>query len=442
MTRIKTFSFRLATLLLSLLFVFLLLEIGTRAATFLGYSRDISLAEIRRSLDTFQLQGQDLVAPRRQYQPWIGAHMLHPYLGYVRNPRNRQQVLNDRPISTPVNEHGFFGPSPLEPASPDQLVVAITGGSAACELYLDAGDTLAAALKTEPAFSDKQLKLVCLALGGMKQPQQLLAVEYFLALGARFDAVVNFDGFNDVVLPLAENEPLGVAGHYPRYWPVYATMGLNVAQSKLVVEAGQLEQCRQRWARRVAGTPLRHSAVALSLWYRCDRSWKVSIQDRQNRMRETLQRRPDKLSPQESGPPDQYVSLSELRKQVVQLWVNGSTQMARTCTANKIRYFHFLQPNQYFKGSKVFTDEEKRKAFGGPNYYYRRDAAAGYPLLVAQAETLRQRGVRFYDFTMLFKDQAGTLYRDECCHYNQDGYNLVAEQIAAAMAHQWNGPNP
>ena len=99
MTRIKTFSFRLATLLLSLLFVFLLLEIGTRAANFLGYSRDISLAEIRRSLDTFQLQEQDLVAPRRQYQPWIGAHMLHPYLGYVRNPRNRQQVLNDRPIA-------------------------------------------------------------------------------------------------------------------------------------------------------------------------------------------------------------------------------------------------------------------------------------------------------------------------------------------------------
>ena len=442
MTRIKTFSFRLATLVLSLLFVFLLLEIGMRTANFLGYSRDASLAEIRRSLDRFQLQEQDLVAPRRQYKPWIGAHMLHPYLGYVRNPHNHQQVLNERAIAKPVNEHGFFGPSPLEPAASDQLVIAITGGSAACELYLDAGDALSAALKTEPTFSKKRLKLVCLALGGMKQPQQLLAVQYFLALGAHFDAVVNFDGFNDVVLPLAENEPLGVAGHYPRYWPVYATMGLNVAQATLMAEAGQLEHRRQTWGRRVNTTPLRHSAVALSLWSRCDRSWKVSIQDCQNRMRKTLQRRPDKLSPQESGPPDQYVSLSELRNQVVQLWVNGSTQMARTCTANKIRYFHFLQPNQYFNGSKVFTDEEKRKAFGGPDYSYRRDAAAGYPLLVAQAETLRQHGVRFYDLTMLFKDQTGTLYRDECCHYNQDGYNLVAEQIAAVMAHQWNDANP
>ncbi|MBI82253.1 MAG: hypothetical protein CMJ81_03570 [Planctomycetaceae bacterium] len=437
----KALLFRLAAITLPLLFVFLVLEIGSRITHYLGYSRDASLTEIRRSLHTLQPQDQKLVAPRRRYQPWIGAHILHPYLGYVRNPENHQQVLNERLITEPVNEHGFFGPSPLEPASSDQLVIAITGGSAACELYLDAGDALSAALKTEPAFSKKRLKLVCLALGGMKQPQQLLAVQYFLALGGHFDAVVNFDGFNDVVLPLAENEPLGVAGHYPRYWPVYATMGLNVAQATLMSEAGRLEQRRQRWARRVAGTPLRHSVVALSLWYRCDRSWKVSIQDRQNRMRETLQRRPDKLSPQESGPPDQYVSLSELRNQVVQLWVNGSTQMARICTANKIRYFHFLQPNQYFKGSKVFTDEEKRKAFGGPNYYYRRDATAGYPLLVAQAEILRQRGVRFYDLTMLFKDQADTLYRDECCHYNQDGYNLVAEQIAATMAHQWNGPN-
>ena len=59
-------------------------------------------------------------------------------------------------------------------------------------------------------------------------------------------------------------------------------------------------------------------------------------------------------------------------------------------------------------------------------------------LLVRQAETLRQNGVNFHDLTMLFKNQSRTIYRDKCCHYNQTGYDLVAERIGTILAREWN----
>lgn len=39
-----------------------------------------------------------------------------------------------------------------------------------------------------------------LGQGGWKQPQQLLALNYFLSLGQRFDVIVNLDGFNEIAL--------------------------------------------------------------------------------------------------------------------------------------------------------------------------------------------------------------------------------------------------
>ena len=53
-----------------------------------------------------------------------------------------------------------------------------------------------AALERLPAFEGKRVEIVCTALGGYKQPQQLFSLMYFLALGGHFDVWVNLDGFN------------------------------------------------------------------------------------------------------------------------------------------------------------------------------------------------------------------------------------------------------
>ena len=49
----------------------------------------------------------DLPAHERSHK-YMRQHMLHPYLGYVRNPRIVTHRFNDVTVDEPVNEFGFF----------------------------------------------------------------------------------------------------------------------------------------------------------------------------------------------------------------------------------------------------------------------------------------------------------------------------------------------
>jgi hypothetical protein len=75
---------------------------------------------------------------------------------------------------------------------------------------------------------------------GWKQPQQPLALSYFLSLGAKYDVVMNLDGFNELALPFLNNLRAGVYPFFPRLWnlsgsspPTYsATAICNVSADK------------------------------------------------------------------------------------------------------------------------------------------------------------------------------------------------------------------
>ncbi len=60
--------------------------------------------------------------------------------------------------------------------------------------------------------------VVTLGIAGYKQPQQLLALAYFLSLGAEYDLIINLDGYNDIVLPITDNYSFGVNPFFPRAW--------------------------------------------------------------------------------------------------------------------------------------------------------------------------------------------------------------------------------
>ena len=60
--------------------------------------------------------------------------------------------------------------------------------------------------------------VVNLGFAGYKQPQQLLALAYFLSLGAEYDLMINLDGYNDIVLPFTDNYNVGVNPFFPRNW--------------------------------------------------------------------------------------------------------------------------------------------------------------------------------------------------------------------------------
>src|SRR5205807_2871539 len=107
---------------------------------------------------------------------------------------------------------------PIHARSKDKLIVAIVGGSLACYFRQYGVERLEDLLKKDPRLAGKRFLFVNLALGGYKQPQQLMTLNYLLALGAQFDILINIDGFNEVALYEFESAGAHVFPAFPRAW--------------------------------------------------------------------------------------------------------------------------------------------------------------------------------------------------------------------------------
>jgi len=57
----------------------------------------------------------------------------------------------------------------------------------------------------------------------------------------------------------------------------------------------------------------------------------------------------------------------------------------------------------------------------------------GYPLLTGFNRDLQDRGIHYFDLTGIFLDRPETLYRDNCCHLNARGNELLAAAMVERM---------
>jgi hypothetical protein len=364
---------------------------------------------------------------------FIPEHVLHPYAGFSYNPSADPEI----------NAFGFYGESPVVERDPSRVNAVLLGGSVAREFYQLAGERLATLLAEIPRYRGREIHLVCLAVDGFKQPQSLLALTFALYLGAEYDVVVNLDGFNEVVLPITDNLPNRVFPHYPRAWNLYADKGLSPTRIALAAELMSIRERQHASSRRFSNPLLRSSNFALIVWENLDRRYELEAQRAYfallDRARLGNPDTPHGPAPDPTQPP------RETSRDAADRWAQASLQMRDLAEANGARYFHFLQPNQYVAGSKVFTEEEKRfadvDAYRGRHFpyhpsvrNYKPAAQMGYPLLIERGAALRQRGVNFVDLTGIFADVRETIYRDACCHYNQTGNEIIAERMAREIA--------
>jgi len=145
---------------------------------------------------------------------------LHPYIGYVSNatshPEDRLPTGSDQAMEYgfPLNSEDIF-----RDRSDQDLVVGVFGGSFAAGFSVIKRRVLGQ-LDKVGRFAGKNLLVMTFAVAGHKQPQQLMALNYLLSLGARIDLVINLDGFNEIALPAATNVPFGYSAFYPRGWPL------------------------------------------------------------------------------------------------------------------------------------------------------------------------------------------------------------------------------
>jgi hypothetical protein len=361
-----------------------------------------------------------------------GAHALHPYVGYVYDP------AANTPDSTafhrnPITPYGYLDRDPfIHKKSQEQYVVGILGGSVAYWLSVMAQDAIVEALANVGAAEGREVVIVRHALGGFKQPQQLMALTYNLSLGAEYDLIINVDGFNEIALPPAENVPQGVFPHYPRVW--YLLAG-GVADPQMMAAVGglqALERQRAGLAQRASASIARFSVLGNFIWRARDHWIGVDILAQQRQIRELRSNTHDF---QRRGPDIEYAVDDALFADLARVWANSSLQMANLASSNGASYLHFLQPNQYLPGSKPMGTEERALAFR-QDHPYGQSVAKGYPLLRTQGEKLRKQGVGFYDLSMLFAEERAVLYMDDCCHYNELGNQIVGRAIGDAIRRQ------
>ena len=400
-------------------FLVLVLELGSFAALRLagGYSGE-RLRNLQSALATEEGLREEDVPDAARGPVHLRGETIHPYLGYV--PRRMPPIPN----GVHLNQAAFYAAdSPVFSSRRDTIVVGITGGSLAGYFAIEGGETLARELAAHPSFAGKRIRLAGLAFGGFKQPQQLMALHYVLALGGRLDVLINLDGFNEIALHESENAAQGVSTAYPRSWffRVYSEHVLG----PVLGELAYLRRGRARAALHAFESPLRRSWTYRLIWKLRDRQYKRSMRRIEDFLRAYEPGRELALT----GPRSQAESPQERLDELVSLWRNSSLQLERSCRANGIAYFHFLQPNQYVPGSKPLSDEERRTAVVD-DHPYGKWVPAGYQRLVPAGAELARSGVMFRDLTGVFEGVDETLYVDDCCHVNKLGYELIARALA------------
>jgi hypothetical protein len=353
--------------------------------------------------------------------------VVHPYLGYA---LDLNQGKGGRDPSEPmrIEECAFEKPR----RSPDTLWVGLFGGSVAYLFAADGRERLAAALRELPIARGRDVRFVVAAAGGWKQPQPLIALTWMLSLRAELDLIVAIDGFNEIALHANENAKLGTFPAYPRRWAARAERlpdpATRLTLGKLAVAGSE----RVAWADAMEGGATRWSAAANLLWRARDRQLERAQDEAVAQLRERPSTTASYLT---QGPAYVAGEPAAVMDDLVATWESSSTLMRELCAAHSIRYFHFLQPNQYVDGSKPLTDEERAKAWRA-DHPYRASVQLGYPKLREAGARLAAAGESFHDLSLAFVDVAETLYTDDCCHFNRHGAEIVADRIAEVLRNE------
>lgn len=409
------------SILVYLIILIITLEISPFLAGPVFLGEKFSRSEIKRDLQqkvySQEEQGDTMAEIREGY---LSEHMVHPYLGFVHQPDHY------------YNAYGFPADTPLPIRSGNMVNVCITGGSVAKQLFQFSGDELKTRLKALPIFHGHEINLYCIALGGFKQPQQMLAMNYFLSLGAEYDYVINIDGFNEVVLPYSDNLPFGIFPVYPRHWNVYSRKVLDKGATLLIGKQAVYREKQQRAAEEFSGSVFRFSNFGLFIWKLRDQQQAGHILEAEEILRAELMA--NDMEWQTRGPeyPANDTALFLLNQ--VRYWAQCSRQIHALAGHFGFKYLHFLQPNQYYKGSKELTQEELEIAFEAGDFAYKTAAGIAYPMLVEEGQKLTTEGMNFSDLTQLFASEKTTVYSDKCCHFNKRGYDAIVQEIVHAIS--------
>jgi hypothetical protein len=368
--------------------------------------------------------------------PAHARRVLHPYLGFVYDAALDGSAARRQAGYPEISDLGFYVADPGVDRGGTPFTVAIFGGSMAMLVALEGQEALLRELAASRAIGGRKVVIECYALGGYKQPQQLLALAYLLSLGEKPDIAVNLDGLNEIALPYVENRPRGVFPFFPRSWDALVQEASNPAALEEAGLVAWLRLRRVHLAQLFSARLLRISPTGNLVWRSLDRRLQRQIAGESL----ALARIPSgAASFAATGPPRAYANDAALFADLAGSWRTSSLLMARLAAGAGVRYYHFLQPNQFDPGAKPIGPAEAAVA-ADPASPFREPVRRGYPLLARYGEDLRRAGVRFHDLRTIFSRVAAPLYIDQCCHVSRQGNALLGEAIGKAIREDLDRP--
>jgi hypothetical protein len=361
---------------------------------------------------------------------------FHPYFGYV----TKQGAFPRPDVNLKVNNYGFYTRYnyPFLKQNKNQYIIGIFGGSVANDFVINdyIYNEFTRRLKKSPFFANKEIILLNFGNGGYKQPQQLLILNYLLAINQQFDMVINLDGFNEIALANVNNtNKLDFA--MPSFQHIQPLTGLanNNLSFKVLQSMLDIRQTKKSLSQRMkdldtCSFALCYTARSLQVRHLINQ-YQEKLKDYEKQQKANANQLFDK-----NNVINLYQSQSKLSDeqkaydQMISLWYQSSLTMSQVLKARKIPYFHFIQPNQYYPSKRVFTEEEKKLYVVTTESPYSNAIKIGYPQLLSKVEDLRKEQVNIFSAVNVLDGAKETVYRDNCCHYNNIGQNLLGDYIS------------
>jgi hypothetical protein len=420
---------------ISLILTIVLLELASLASFKLisGKSFEYKTLELERSerISTIaiKLENQDTSND---------SEIFHPYVGYVGRPEysysGRLKDLNSDAEVITNNSYGMVSIKDYEypyKKKKNDFVIAVIGGSVAAGFTKKGGEEFLQKYLDGYGF-DKKIVVINLAKGGFKQPQQLFHLQYALLSGFEFDAVINIDGFNDIVFA-AHNIDTGINPVFPSGYHMRMLSKMRTGQKfdpdivNLLSDYYSYYENESSLLSLIQKPPFKYSIFLNLIGDQLTEHNLVRIRELEIKMLLGGQR---SMTNEFRGPI--YNWGNDKYEVSANIWKQSSEHLYAICKAYNLLYIHVLQPNQYVSGSKQLTADEKKVAYI-PKHDWSVAAREGYSYLISKGRELSDKGLPFYDLTMVFNDVEESVYVDTCCHFGRNGHELVAQQIAKHM---------
>jgi hypothetical protein len=325
-----------------------------------------------------------------------------------------------------ANSFGFLSPVdyPYQPAE-DEFIVGIFGSSVANQFAQQGAKEIADGLQRLPGMIKRKVRVLSFAVGGQKQPQQLLALSYFYSIGQKFDLIVNLDGVNEAWGAWWNLEKAGIDWSAPL---AHLLLGPQDLLSKCctadLIKLYEVD-AKQRDAEWI------YSNTRSALIHYGAKAYSNFLAAQATQLRSSVSLIHPKVDYIILARPDAS-KFDDRKNAVVENWVRSSIGMSAIAKQLGATYIHILPPNQY-ASKKALTAEEQRTAFydNWVGDVYRQIVPKAHSAMLAERDALERHGVAFFNATPLFDELNETLYADGGGHFRQRGYELLAQGLVS-----------